>query len=78
MLSPISAATLTALNAKAPLASTAFTGTVAGISEAIVNLTNVDDTTDAVKPVSAATLTALNAKTPLASPAFHWDSHWDF
>lgn len=54
----------------APLASPTFTGTVSGITKAMVGLTNVDDTTDAGKPVSTATQTALNLKANLASPVF--------
>jgi hypothetical protein len=46
----------------APLNSPTFTGTVAGISKAMVGLGNVDNTTDANKPVSTATQTALNLK----------------
>jgi hypothetical protein len=57
------AATITtSLGLKAPLASPTFTGTVAGISKAMVGLPNVDDTSDASKPVSTATQTALNLK----------------
>jgi hypothetical protein len=58
------------LSLKAPLASPTFTGTVAGITKAMVGLTNVDDTTDAGKPVSTAQQTALNLKANLASPTF--------
>ena len=65
------AATITtALAAKAPLASPTFTGTVAGITKAMVGLANVDNTTDAAKPVSTATQTALDLKAPLANPTF--------
>jgi len=67
---PISTATQTALDLKAPLASPAFTGTVTGITSSMVGLGNVDNTSDAGKPVSTATQTALNLKAPLASPAF--------
>jgi hypothetical protein len=82
---PISTATQTALDLKieagtfAPLASPAFTGTVTGITKAMVGLTSADDTTDADKPVSTATQTALDLKAdqtgvdlkaPLASPTF--------
>jgi hypothetical protein len=59
-----------ALNAKAPLASPTFTGTVSGITKAMVGLSNVDNTTDANKPISSATQTALDTKAPLASPTF--------
>ena len=47
-----------------------FTGTVTGITKAMVGLGSVDNTTDATKPISGATQTALNDKAPLASPAF--------
>lgn len=67
---PISTATQTALNLKAPLASPAFTGTPTGITKTHVGLSNVDNTSDANKPVSSATQTALNLKAPLASPTF--------
>jgi len=41
------------LDAKAPLASPAFTGTPTGITKAHVGLSNVDNTSDANKPVGA-------------------------
>ena len=53
----------------APIASPTFTGTVSGITSAMVGLGNVDNTSDANKPVSTAAQTALDAKAPLASPA---------
>jgi hypothetical protein len=56
------------LDAKAPLASPTFTGTVSGIASAMVGLGNVDNTADTVKPVSTAQQTALNFKADLASP----------
>jgi hypothetical protein len=59
---PISTATQTALDLKAPLASPTFTGTVGGITKSMVGLGNVDNTSDANKPVSTATQTALNLK----------------
>lgn len=57
----------TALDAKAPLADPTFTGTVAGVTKAMVGLGNVDNTSDANKPVSTATQTALDGKQPLDS-----------
>lgn len=54
----------------APIANPTFTGTVNGITKAMVGLGNVNDTSDANKPISTATQTALNAKAPLANPAF--------
>lgn len=58
------------LDAKAPLASPTFTGTVSGITAAMVGLGSVDNTADVDKPVSTATQTALNLKAPLVSPTF--------
>lgn len=55
---------------KAPLASPTFTGTVAGVTAAMVGLGNVTNTSDANKPVSTAQQTALDLKAPLASPTF--------
>lgn len=51
-----------ALDAKAPLASPAFTGTPTGITKAHVGLPNVDNTSDAGKPISTATQAALDGK----------------
>lgn len=47
----------TQLGAKAPIASPTFTGTVSGITKAMVGLTNVDDTSDATKNSATTTLT---------------------
>ena len=66
---PVSTATQTALDLKAPLANPTFTGTVAGVTKAHVGLENVDNTADTAKPVSTATQTALDLKANLASPA---------
>ena len=60
----------TSLGLKAPLASPTFTGTVGGITKAMVGLTSVDDTADTAKPVSTAQQTALDLKANLASPTF--------
>ncbi len=60
----------TALNAKAPLASPTFTGTVSGITASMVGLGNVNNTSDTNKPVSSAQQTALNLKADLVSPSF--------
>lgn len=54
-----------ALDLKANLASPTFTGTVGGITKAMVGLGNVDNTTDAAKPISTATQTALNLKSDI-------------
>ena len=55
---------------KANIDSPTFTGTVGGISKAMVGLANVDNTSDAAKPISTLTQTALDAKAPLNSPTF--------
>jgi len=60
----------TDLGLKANLASPTFTGTVGGITKAMVGLGSVDNTTDAGKPVSTATQNALNLKANIASPTF--------
>ncbi len=74
LLKPISTATQSALDAKAssvsvalkaPIDAPTFTGTVSGITKAMVGLGNVDNTTDASKPISTATQTALNLKVSL-------------
>jgi hypothetical protein len=65
------AATITtALGAKAPIESPTFTGTVAGVTKAMVGLGNVDNTSDVDKPVSDATQVLLNQKAPLNNPTF--------
>jgi Major tropism determinant N-terminal domain len=58
------------LDAKAPIESPAFTGTVSGITAAMVGLGNVDNTADLDKPVSNAVQTALDLKADLESPVF--------
>ena len=63
---PVSTATQTALDLKAPLANPTFTGTVAGVTKSHVGLANVDNTADSAKPVSSAAQTALDAKLALA------------
>jgi hypothetical protein len=55
---------------KAPINNPTFTGTVGGITQSMVGLANIDNTSDANKPVSTAAQTALNLKAPLASPTF--------
>ena len=64
------------MNLKAPLANPTFTGTVSGVTKAMVDLSNVDNTSDADKPVSSATQTALNLKAPLANPTFTGTSNF--
>lgn len=60
----------TSLDAKAPLASPTFTGTVAGVTASMVGLGNVTNTSDASKPVSTAQQAALDLKANIASPTF--------
>ena len=69
---PVSTATQTALNLKAPLASPAFTGTPTGITKAHVGLGNVDNTSDANKPVSTAQATAIAAKVGSDGTVKNW------
>ena len=52
----------TAINLKANIESPTFTGTVSGITKAMVGLANVDNTSDLNKPISTATQTALDLK----------------
>ena len=58
------------LDLKAPIASPTFTGTVSGITKAMVGLSEVENTSDADKPISDTTLQALNLKAPIESPTF--------
>lgn len=67
---PISTATQTALDLKAPLNAPTFTGTVSGITKSMVGLGNVDNTADLDKPISDATQAALESKAELDSPTF--------
>lgn len=62
LLKPVSTATQTALDLKAPLASPTFTGTVSGITATMVGLGNVNNTSDLLKPISTTTQTALDLK----------------
>jgi len=71
---PVSTATQTALDLKAPLASPTFTGTVAGITKTMVGLGSVDNTTDAAKPISTATQTALDLKLASATAATTYET----
>jgi hypothetical protein len=68
--SGVTSAIQTQINAKAPIANPTFTGTVSGITKAMVGLNNVNNTSDANKPISTATQTALDLKAPLADPTF--------
>ena len=54
----------------APKANPTFTGTVSGVTKAMVGLANVDNTSDADKPVSTAAQTALDLKAPKANATF--------
>ena len=61
----------TALSSKyAPIASPTFSGTVSGITKSMIDLSNIDNTSDANKPLSTATQNALNLKANIASPTF--------
>lgn len=59
---PISSATQSALDLKAPLASPSFTGTVSGITKSMVGLGNVDNTADASKTFTRSQVTDIGAK----------------
>lgn len=52
---------------KAPITNPTFTGTVGGVTKAMVGLSNVDNTSDANKPISTAQAAGL---APKASPIF--------
>ena len=60
---------ISAISLKAPIESPTFTGTVNGISKAMVGLGNVDNTNDLLKPVSTATTAAIAVETARASAA---------
>ena len=66
----LSATLTTSISLKAPLNNPAFTGTVSGVTKAMVGLGDVDNTSDADNPVSTAQQAALDLTAPLASPAF--------
>ena len=57
-------------NLYAPKLNPVFSGTVTGVTKAMVGLSNVDNTTDESKPISTATQTALNLKANIATPTF--------
>ena len=68
---PIFSSTVQAkLDLKAPKESPTFSGTVGGITKAMVGLSKVDNTTDLNKPISTATQSALNLKAPIESLTF--------
>lgn len=58
----IGAASMADLDTKAPINNPTFTGTVSGVTKAMVGLANADNTSDLSKPISTATQTALNGK----------------
>jgi hypothetical protein len=69
-LNGVTSAIQTQLDAKAPTADPTFTGTVSGITKAMVGLGNVDNTSDANKPISTDTQSALDLKADLSGPTF--------
>jgi len=69
-LNGVTSSIQTQIDTKAALVSPTFTGTVSGITKAMVGLGSVDNTADTAKPVSTATQTALDLKAPIASPTF--------
>ena len=60
----------TQIDDRAPKLNPTFSGTVGGISKAMVGLGSVDNTSDANKPTTQAVTNLLAAKAPLANPAF--------
>jgi hypothetical protein len=81
VVKPLSAKQGKALqDAKAPIASPTFTGTVGGVTKAMVGLGNVDNTSDANKPISTAQAAGLAVKSnppggqnnyaPITNPVF--------
>lgn len=68
----VTSAIQTQLDAKAPIASPTFTGTVAGVTKGHVGLGNVDNTADTAKPVSTAQQTALDGKQNLDASLTAW------
>jgi hypothetical protein len=58
-----------ALSLKAPLSNPTFTGQVSGITKNMIDLGNVDNTTDVDKPISNATQTAINLKLLISEPS---------
>ena len=69
-LNGVTSSVQTQIDTKAPTANPTFTGTVAGVTKAMVGLGNADNTSDANKPVSTAAQAALDLKAPLADPTF--------
>ena len=62
------------LDLKAPINNPTLTGTVGGVTKAMVGLGVVDNTSDVNKPVSSAQQTALNLKANLAALVAHQSS----
>ena len=73
-IAPSQNAVFDALALKSNIADPTFTGTVGGITKAMVGLSNVDNTTDALKPVSTAGQAALDLKANIAGPTFTGDT----
>ena len=69
-LNGVTSSVQTQIDTKAPIENPTFTGTVAGVTKAMVGLGNADNTSDANKPVSTATQTELDLKAPKADPTF--------
>lgn len=62
----------TLLSLKAPIADPTFTGTVSGITKAMVGLGSVDNTLDVSKPVSTAQQAALDLKLNISDQSFDY------
>jgi len=65
-----SAPTIPGLLLKASINNPTFTGIVSGITQSMVGLSNVDNTSDLSKPVSTSTQSALDLKAPISNPTF--------
>jgi hypothetical protein len=69
-LSDVTSVIQAQINAKAPINNPIFTGTVSGITKAMIGLPNVDNTSDANKPISALQQAGLDLKAPINNPVF--------
>lgn len=63
-LSDVTSVIQAQINAKAPINNPTFTGTVSGVTKAMVGLNLVDNTSDANKPISALQQAGLDLKAP--------------
>ena len=64
-----------ALATKANIESPTFTGTVSGITKAMVGLSNVDNVSDVNKPINTNTERS-RSQSSISISNFHWYSKW--